>query len=598
VDPRQTPRRARALQRVLALIAAMTLVLGLVSPASAAPKTPTLSADWSKLEPALAAQIKARPTKSYDVIVTRQPASDKSRFKRLEKAIEDWFDGTRKTRKPERLGLVAGHVVQMRGTEIVLATNLSIVKSISLDHPVTLEQISTVPTGGVVGGVVNSVTGATSLISTWTQEANAPAVWNTYGNTGAGVTVAVLDSGIQPSPDLSNVVFGIDTATGQTTLADKGGHGTHVAGIIAGNGKLSGGAYKGVAPGARLLSIKVTSDTGAANYSSVIRGLQWIVDNKDAYNIRVANMSLGATATTGYANDPLNAAVEVAWLRGIVVVASAGNAGPAAGTISVPGNDPFVVTVGAFDDNQTATPSDNLVPTWTSRGPTAFDRFNKPDLAASGRRVVSLRSTGSYLDELLPDRLIGTSYFRLSGTSMAAPVVSGVAALVIAQNPSLTPNEVKKILTRSARAMAYPATQVGAGAVDALAAVRLAKQGGVGRANVGLRVNGQAATVLWSVVKKMQPVWRHTGPWNGRYWVDGSWDLTSGFKAANGSWEDGSWDDGSWDDSGWDASAWDNFRWEDGSWDSGGWEDTGWDSLTALSITLLDGSWDTSALKD
>jgi serine protease AprX len=365
VVPQPIPRRARALQRVLALIAAVTLVLGLVSPASAAPKTPTLPADWSKLEPALAAQIKQGPSKAYDVIVTRQPASDKSRFKRLEKAIEDWFDATKKTKKPERLGLVAGHMVQMRGTEILLATNLSIVKSVSLDHPVTLEQIATVP----IAGSARAVTGGAGLKSTWTQDANAPAVWNTYGNTGAGVTVAVLDSGIQPSPDLSSVVFGIDTASGQTTLADQGGHGTHVAGIIAGNGTLSGGAYKGVAPGARLLSVKVTNDTGGASYSSVIRGLQWIVDNRDAYDIRVANMSLGATATTGYANDPLNAAVEVAWLRGIVVVASAGNSGPGAGTISVPGNDPFVVTVGAFDDNQTAQTTDNLVPEWTSRGP-------------------------------------------------------------------------------------------------------------------------------------------------------------------------------------------------------------------------------------
>src|SRR5207253_2268924 len=157
---------------------------------------------------------------------------------------------------------------------------------------------------------------------------------------------------------------------------------------------------------------------------------------------------------TSYVNDPLNAAVEVAWFRGIVVVASAGNAGPGAGTIAVPGNDPFVVTVGALDDNQTATPTDDLVPDWTSRGPTAFDGLSKPDLAASGRRVVSLRAAGSFLDKLMPDRLVGTSYFRLSGTSMAAPVVSGVAALIIAQNPGLSPNEVKKILTRSARATA------------------------------------------------------------------------------------------------------------------------------------------------
>src|SRR5262249_11628622 len=193
-----------------------------------------------------------------------------------------------------------------------------------------------------------TTTVATAIQSLETTTANAPQVWTAYGNQGQGVAVAVLDSGISPSADLPNAVFGVDVTTGTTALADAGGHGSHVAGIVAGTGAPSAGAYAGVAPSARVVGVKVTTDDGHASYASIIKGLTWVLTHARAYNIRVANLSLGAPVSAGYVDDPLDAAVELLWFRGVTVVAAAGNNGPGPSSIAVPGNDPFIVTVGAY----------------------------------------------------------------------------------------------------------------------------------------------------------------------------------------------------------------------------------------------------------
>jgi serine protease AprX len=580
-----TEHRGRRAGRLLTLVVAAALLLGLVPPASAAEK----ELDASKLEPALASALAGGKSSSrYRVIVARQPARDRSERRARESEIEAELRADGAT-VGARLGLVNGQSATMTARQIAKLSRHRRVKSISLDHKVTLHQITTAPLTGTV---------ATGLASLETVTANAPAVW-AQGNTGQGVTVAVLDSGVAPSADLPTAVFGVDVVTGTTALADPGGHGTHVAGIVAGSGALSGGVYKGVAPGARVLAVKVTTDDGRATYSNIIKGLQWVVANAKAQNIKVVNLSLGARAVAGYAEDPLNAAVEIAWFRGITVVASAGNEGPGPSTIAVPGNDPYIVTVGAYDDNLTALALDDLLPSWTSRGPTPFDGLGKPDLVASGRRVVSLRSVGSHLDqELGAERVEGNGkYFRLSGTSMATPVVAGTVALMLAANPRLTPNEVKYILKQSARPMVGGAQVVGAGAVDALAAVQLAKQGvGLAKANKGQTPNRQTATAVWGVLKTMKPVWRTTGWYGGRYWSNAGWDVTSGFRTANGSWDDAGWDatawanlaweEMDWSDSGWDDAGWDALTWNDAGWDSGGWDSAGWDN----------GGWNSSAL--
>jgi serine protease AprX len=568
--------RARRLRRLLALIAAISLLIGLVPPVSEA--APDL--DPAKVEPALQRGLAAKWRGTFRVIVTRLPPKDKNERRHRATEVEKEITGDGGT-VDRTLGLVEGHAATLTARQIAKLSRNTRIKSISLDHKVQLSQVTTVPLGGVTGA---------PLASTNVDAAGAPQVW-AQGNTGQGVTVAVFDSGIIASPDLPTAVHGVDTVTHRTELGDLGGHGSHVAGIIAGNGSQSAGAYQGVAPGARVVSVKVTDDQGHASYSTIIAGIAWVLANQRTYNFRVANLSLGATPTTGYADDPLDAAVEMLWFRGITVLASAGNRGAGAGTINVPGNDPYVITVGAVDDNQTASLADDLVPEWTSRGPTAFDGLSKPDLAASGRRVVSLRAVGSTLDTLLGvDRVVAGQYFRLSGTSMSTPAVSGVAALMLAANPNLTPNQVKAILTQTARPVPVAGADrsaVGAGQVDAAAAVQLARSPSGLTANVGLTPSEGLVKSIWPALKLSQPVWRHTGWWMGRYWVNGSWDLTTGFKTASGGWNDSAWDalaqanlaweSVTWSNAGWDNCGWDSGGWDNGGWDAGSWDNGGWD---------------------
>jgi serine protease AprX len=567
---------SRPAHRLLALVAVLVLLLALAPAADAA--DPLDGADLARLEPALQSAVRSGRYTKLRVIVQREivPSASVGRAQEaeVEKALKDQGGQVH-----DRLGLIAGHAVTVPTRAIATISRQPRVKTVSLDHEVHLAQVTTAPLAGA---------GLQSLATT---TANAPEAWSTYGVDGSGVTVAVIDSGVAQSGDLARVAFGVDVVTNTTTLADRGGHGAHVAGIVAGNGAMLGGAYKGVAPGARIVSVKVTTDDGHASYASIIKGLQWVVANKQTQNIRVANISLGATAVASYVDDPLNAAVEIAWFRGIAVVVSAGNSGPGAGTVSVPGNDPYVITVGAYDDAQTAAYGDDAIPDWSARGPTAFDGLSKPDLVASGRRVVSLRSVGSYLDVTLPDRVEGDGkYFRLSGTSMAAPVVSGVAALMLQANPSLTPNQIKYILKQTARPLPDASTTVGAGAVDALAAVKMAKQGvGLNKANKGQTPNRKTATALWPVVKTLSPVWRNKGWWSGRYWVDAGWDTTTGFKTASGSWNDAGWDatawaNFNWEDAGWDNGGWENGGWDNGGWDNGGWDTAGWDTASRPSV--------------
>jgi serine protease AprX len=293
-----------------------------------------------------------------------------------------------------------------------------------------------------------------------------------YGYTGAGVGVAVIDSGIASHPDLNNsngtsrVVYSQSFVAGDTTTSDKFGHGTHVAGLIGSSGASSGTAngysatYAGMAPGVNLINLRVLDQNGSGTDSQVIAAIQEAITLQSTYNIRVISMSLGRPIFESYTLDPVDQAVEAAWQAGIVVVAAAGNSGRYAptngfGTIGVPANDPSVITVGATMTEQTATRVDDKIASYSSKGPTAIDHIVKPDLVAPGNRLVSLRVAGSTLDTLYPQYEVTPSsgssmYYVLSGTSMSTPIVSGAVALMLQQNPSLTPDQVKARLMKTA----------------------------------------------------------------------------------------------------------------------------------------------------
>ena len=364
-----------------------------------------------------------------------------------------------------------------------------------------------------------------------------------------------------------------------------------MAGIIAGSGAMSSGAYRGVAPGARLISVKVANSAGIATYSSIIKGLEWVVANRRAHNIRVVNLSLGASPRGTYKDDPLAAAAEMAWFSGVVVVASAGNHGPAAGTVDLPASDPYVVAVGAADQAMTVATGDDTVPAWSGRGPTAYDGLPKPDLIAGGRMVISLRVPGSSYDLLRPDRVVESNYFRLSGTSMAAPVVSGAAALVLAANPSLTPNQVKYVLTQTTNALGGSGpNEQGTGQLDAMAAVGLARSGvGSGLANRGQRPNNSFARSIYTLAHGAPVAWRDPSylgrDWSAWNWQTGAWDAATWDNLAweQIAWERSDWTSVTWESlTGWQGSTW--VGWSDGALDSfgAGWSDGALDTLRAL----------------
>jgi serine protease AprX len=323
------------------------------------------------------------------------------------------------------------------------------IASVSIDHPM---QVMDDLTNGAIG---------------------AASVWNS-GYTGAGIGVAVIDSGINDShPDLKNsaetasrVVYHQDfTGTATTNSAgakyDLYGHGTHVAGIIGGNGYLSGGQYEGVAPGVNLVDLRALDLNGAGTDSTVIAAIQEAIALQSTYNIRVINLSLGRGIPESYTQDPLCQAVESAWKSGIVVVVAAGNLGRLSvngsngfGTVTAPGNDPYVITVGATKSNGSANANAETKASYSSKGPTTYDHVVKPDIMAPGNDVVSLAAPGATLEADYPQELVNDSkgnpnYFTLSGTSMATPAVAGAVALLLQEQSTLTPDQVKARLMKT-----------------------------------------------------------------------------------------------------------------------------------------------------
>jgi serine protease AprX len=369
---------------------------------------------------------------------------------------------------------------------------------------------------------------------------------------GTNVAVAVLDSGIQEIPDFTSVGPSSTCGPGATRCGsriiqkvpialstaggpdDDNGHGTWVAGIIGGRQPTQGGRYVGVAPDVSLIGIKVSDKDGVARTSDVIGGIEWAVKNKDIYNIRVLNLSLVSGVAESYKTSLLDAAVELAWLKGLVVVVAAGNGGP--DTMRYPpANDPYVLAVGATDDHGTAATSDDGLAWFSSYGLTQ-DGFAKPDLVAPGRHIAStLAAPNIPLAQLFPTKIVERAYISLSGTSAAAPVVSGVVSQLLQARPGLTPDQVQWLLRQTA--LAVPGTGTGAGYPQATAAVRF-----TGVVDTGKR--GLIPNIY----------------------------LTQAYEALHGggnvSWDNVSWDNVSWDNVSWDNVSWDNVSWDNVSWDN------------------------------
>jgi serine protease AprX len=461
----------RYLRKTLRLALALALVCGIAQPALAGGpggsggnrnnSSGSGSAAFRKLDRALARRAKEGRNRDIRVIIELVDTSDGG----------DMLTKVR-GRAGRRLRAFNGRVAYVSEKMLEKLADHPLVKSIHVDRPTQ------------------------STLNRTAVSIGARYVQTDMGYTGAGVGVAVIDSGITSwHDDLTNngsgqrVVKFVDFVNNYASAYDDNGHGTHVAGIIAGNGYDSNGAHAGMAPRAHLVGLKVLDANGGGYISDVIAALDWIIANKSAYNIRVANLSVGAAVTASYNNDPLTLAAKRAVEAGIVVVTAAGNLGKNGngrtqyGGITAPGNAPWVLTVGGSSHEGTTSRSDDKIGKYSSRGPTAVDFAAKPDVVAPGTGTVSLADPTSrfYLTKALAlvsgTRLLGYKpYLALTGTSMAAPVVSGTVALMLQANPSLTPNAVKAILQYTSQPLlgVNYLTQ-GAGQVNARGAVALAE---------------------------------------------------------------------------------------------------------------------------
>ena len=352
--------------------------------------------------------------------------------------------------------------------------------------------------------------------------------WSTA--TGRGIVVALMDTGIADHPDLAgSVVARVDFVNDGATSLDPGGHGTFLAGLIAAHGR----TFSGVAPDAKLISLRVLDAQGRGTMHSVLAAFDWVLHNRAAYHVKVLNLSFGAPQTTTYHRTLLAGVVESAWFAGVTVVTAAGNDGPKPGTVAMPGADPFVVTAGSFDDQGTTNPNDDRESAFSSRGPT-LDGFAKPDVLAPGEHVMSLRVPGTSLDR---SENGGSGYARLSGTSASSAFTSGAAALVLQAHLTYTPTEVKGALVAGGRRIVGTRTP-GLDAAGALVA-RPA------RANAGLIPSLVLVTML-----------KATGA------LDGSGTTWEGI-----SWESVSWESVSWDVVSWEGIAWESVSWDTVSWD-------------------------------
>ena len=277
------------------------------------------------------------------------------------------------------------------------------------------------------------------------------------GYTGKGITVAIIDTGLSPHLDLIypyNRVIGFkDFINNEAIAYDDNGHGTHCAGILGASGYCSKGKYKGIAPEVNILPIKVLDDNGNGKSSDILSAVQWIIDTKEVYKTRIINFSLGAVAEYRERKDPLVKAANRAIDNGLIVVAAVGNSGPKRNTILSPATSRYVISVGALDTNKAPDSSDNIIANFSSRGPT-LDRIRKPDLIAPGVNIMSL----SYKSL--------NNYTALSGTSMAAPIVSGAAALLLNSNPDYNHFDIKKLLINSCTKIKAPTYDQGAGILD------------------------------------------------------------------------------------------------------------------------------------
>ena len=566
----------RAASRALTVAAAAALIAGIAGPAAAAP-APATSAD------------------RVSVIVQELAGSGDA----PERAVVAL--GGRVVRS---LDVIDGFEATVPGDRLGVLRAVSGVKDVTENAALTLNSTEVTDQeshNGSLRRITHEMTGAAAM-------------WDA-GYTGAGVDVAVIDSGVAPVEGLAasgKVVHGPDLSFEALTCErgpnhcvespvntlDTYGHGTHMAGIIAGRdssagtvGSSTSGSFVGVAPDARIVSIKIADAVGRTDVSQAIAAIDWVIRHKDAkgMNIRVLNLSFGTDGVQSYQLDPLAFAAEQAWHQGIVVVVSSGNSGNGSPKLDNPAYDPYVIAVGGSDGKGTATTDDDVVGTWSAVG----DGVRNVDLVAPGQSVVGLRVPNSYLDATYPGARVGERFFRGTGTSQAAAVVSGAAALLVGQRPDLTPDQVKALLMGTARDLpAADAVAQGAGLVDLAAAKDAPTPDAV--------QTWERATGLGSLDKaRGTAIVEHDGQaLRGETTFAGSKFDPAAFaramknpKVGDASLEGLSWKGLAWKGLSWKGLAWKGLAWNGLSWNGLAWKGLSWNGLSWNGLSWNGLSW-------
>jgi serine protease AprX len=440
---------------------------------------------------------------------------------------------------------------------------------------------------------------------------NARSLW-AQGFDGSGVNVAVIDTGVAPVPELAHKTVAVvdlsaEARVPEARFVDTYGHGTHMAGIIAGTapGITTAQAgnnpawFMGVAPGAGIVSVKVADNSGAVDVSQVIAAVDWVTDNARDLNIRVINLSYSSGANLPYTIDPLAFAVERAWRAGIVVVAAAGNDGRSEKRLSAPATDPYVIAVAAAEPRNDGK---FKVPSWATSG----DGVRNPDLSAPGASIHSLRAPSSRIDLMHPEGYVSEQLFKGSGSSQAAAVVSGAVALLLDARPELTPDQVKALLVASADSRALNTSNPrfsGAGLLDVAAAAQRPTPNAVqswtpsngsaplDQARVDEMVNALGAPIVGNTTVLGTP-WEGTR-WSGTRWSGGTWEGTrwSGGTWMGTRWSDSTWTGTRWSNTSWTGTRWSGTRWSNTSWTGTRWSGTRWSDSSWTGTRWSDGGW-------
>ena len=509
-----------------------------------------------------------------------------------------------------QLGIIDGFAATISRTALEALRSDPSVVSVSPDAPLTPASANYDASGDV-----------NSMAST--AEYTGAAGWWRNGYTGAGIDVALIDTGVSPVEGLDGsgkVVYGpdlsLESQASNLTNLDSYGHGTFMAGLIAGHDdtlqapydQAPASAYRGMAPDSRIISIKVGTADGGTDVSQVIAAIDWVVQHAHdpGYNIRVINLSYGTNATQSYILDPLAYAAEVAWNSGIVVVAAGGNYGfqshmNNAPALADPAVDPYVIAVGSTDPNGTATMSDDTVAAfspWPKRGAT-----RGVDLVAPGSHMQGLRVPNSYIDVNHPEGQIDDRYFRGSGTSESAAIVSGAAALILQRYPNATPDRVKKLLTATGYQIGGKAQAIGGGELQMSKALTtplpfavqtFTPSTGAGSLELargtdhltadGVVLSGEQDVmgspfdaVGMATSEALGESWSG-GVWNGKSWSGDSWLGSSwaGISWSGNSWSGKSWSDSSWSGNSWSSKSWSTTDWSGKSWSGISWSGDAW----------------------